>query len=80
MTVIEHGSSSFDGDKPVKDRSWYSPGMSPAEIRLWEAAERAAAQAPEIRPGDDVWRALEPLLGGCLAPDKRPQHAHDPAA
>lgn len=29
-------------------------GMSPRDRLIWEAAQRCAASAPEIRPGDEV--------------------------
>ena len=45
---------------------WWTPGMPEAEVRIWEAAERAAASAPRLVPGDDVHMALRPLLRGFL--------------
>jgi hypothetical protein len=50
---------------------WRTPGMTDAETRIWEAAERSAADAPELTPADDVYLALRPILGGCLAPHTR---------
>lgn len=47
---------------------WWTPGMSEADAQLWEAAERAAASAPELTPADDVYLRLRQLMGGCLAP------------
>jgi hypothetical protein len=41
--------------------------MPEAEVRIWEAAERAAASAPEVGPGDDVTLRIRQLMGGCLA-------------
>jgi len=62
-------------------RPWFKPGMSDADIRVWEAAERCASEAPELDPSDDVWLALQPLIGGCLThPDTSAPEAHDPAA
>lgn len=47
---------------------WRKPGMSAEDAAVWEAAERAAAAAPELRPGDEPWERLRPLLAGWLAP------------
>lgn len=41
---------------------WYQPGMSEAEIRVWEAAERAADAAPEIQRGDDIALQIQALF------------------
>lgn len=59
MSVIEHS-----GDQP----RWRRPGMSAEDIAVWEAAERAAAAAPEIHPSDEAYMALRPLLQGWLSP------------
>lgn len=53
----------MSSDRP----QWWAPGMPEAESRMWEAAQRAADAAPEIRPGDDVHLQLRPLLGGWLS-------------
>lgn len=45
--------------------------MPEAESRMWEAAQRAADAAPEIRPGDDVHMQVRQLLGGRLAAPAR---------
>lgn len=56
--------------------AWWRPGMTAAEARIWEAAERAAESAPEIRRGDDVYLQLRPLLAGWLTV---PQETRDAA-
>jgi hypothetical protein len=65
--------SSGSGERPT----WRRDGMTDAEIAAWEAAERAVADAPPIRPGDDVYLRLRTLLGGCL---NRPATKADRAA
>ncbi|GAA3958519.1 hypothetical protein GCM10023085_46160 [Actinomadura viridis] len=42
--------------------AWWRPGMPDSEVRMWEAAERAAAEAPVIEQGSDTWLRLKPLL------------------
>ncbi|TDD97565.1 hypothetical protein [Actinomadura rubrisoli] len=65
-----------DSTAPMESRPWYRPGMSARDIACWEAAERCAAAAPEIRRGDDVWLALRPLVGGmCAHPDEQEHRA-----
>jgi hypothetical protein len=64
--------STPNGDKP----DWWKPGMTATEIAVWEAAERANADAPPISRGDTVWMALRPGWAGAL---KRPA-ARDRAA
>lgn len=59
MSVIEHS-----GDQ----QPWRKPGMAAEDVAVWEAAERTAAQAPEIRPSDPAYMALRPLLTGWLSP------------
>lgn len=61
---------------PEQKPDWRRDGMTAAEIAVWEAAERAVADAPPITPGDDVWMALRPGWAGAL---KRPA-ARDRAA
>ncbi|REF00237.1 hypothetical protein [Thermomonospora umbrina] len=36
--------------------------MTSAEMRIWEAAEREAARAPEIQPGSDLALDLQRLF------------------
>lgn len=55
--------------------AWWKPGMSEAEIQIWEAAQRTADAAPELRPGDDVHMQIRQLLGGCLAPAREERGA-----
>lgn len=45
-------------------RPWHRPGMSASDIHMWQAAERAAAEAPEIQPGDDIALAIQALFQG----------------
>jgi hypothetical protein len=40
--------------------------MPETEVRIWEAAERAAESAPTLSPADDVFMALRPLLSDWL--------------
>lgn len=47
---------------PHRPRAWEHLVESPADRAVWEAAERAAASAPEIKPGDDAYLRLRPLL------------------
>ena len=54
-------------ERPV----WWKPAMSEAEIADWEGAERAVAPAPELRPGDEVFEQLRPLVGSWLATPAR---------
>ncbi|OLT21662.1 hypothetical protein BJF79_15460 [Actinomadura sp. CNU-125] len=61
----------------AKRPAWWRPGMTDAEARIWEAAERAADSAPEIRRGDDVHLKLRPLLAGWLTTP--PQETRDAA-
>jgi hypothetical protein len=56
--------STPNGEKP----DWSRDGMTPAEAAVWEAAQRAADSAPEIRRGDEVWMDLRPLVAGWLKP------------
>lgn len=44
------------------------PAPLDRDDEITAAAKRAAAAAPELRPGDDVYEALRPLLAGVLAP------------
>lgn len=67
MSLIEHGDPGSNTPRPA----WWTPGMSDADTQLWEAAQRAADSAPELSPADDVYLALRPILGGCLAPHTR---------
>lgn len=67
------------GTDHIRSRPWFRDGMSDAEVRVWEAAEKAAAEAPELNPSDPIWLALQPLVGGCLA-DQPEREAHEPAA
>lgn len=56
-------------EQQTKDRpQWRRPGMSAEDIAVWEAAERAAAAAPEMHPSDEAYMALRPLLQGWLSP------------
>lgn len=50
---------------------WWEPGMSARDIAIWESAERCAASAPELRPGDEAYERVRQILGGCLAPSVR---------
>ena len=50
---------------------WWEPGLSVAEIASWEAAERTVAEAPLLRPGDDTYERLRPLVGGTFAAPAR---------
>ena len=65
--------SGAPGDRPA----WWRPGMDDAKVRVWEAAERAVAAAPEIGRGDDVYLELRPLLAGRLTTP--PQETRDAA-
>lgn len=59
---------------PESRPAWYHTGMSAEDAAVWEAAERCAAQAPEIRPCDDAYLKLRPLLSGWLTePVARPE-------
>ncbi len=49
--------------------------MTDADTQIWEAAERAAASAPELTPADDVYLRLRQLMGGCLAPAREQRDA-----
>lgn len=69
-------------DTSPKSRPWYQPGMPERDIQAWLAAERVAAQAPEIQPTDDVAlkvRALYPDFPSWLAVH-RAEQVQDPAA
>lgn len=44
--------------------AWWRPDLTDSEIASWEAAERVAAAAPEIRAGDDVALRLRTLYAG----------------
>lgn len=59
--------SGLPADRPA----WWRPGMTDAEVSVWEAAERAAGSAPEIGRGDDVYLELRPLLAGWLTTPPR---------
>ena len=57
----------MSGQRP----EWWEPGMSEAEIQIWESAEREAARAPALTPADDVYLRMRQLMGGCLAAPAR---------
>lgn len=66
----------------VDSAGWYRPGMSERDVQEWLAAERVAAQAPEIAPTDDVAlkvRALYLDFPSWLAVH-RAEQVQDPAA
>lgn len=50
---------------------WWTPGMTDADAQVWEAAQRSADSAPTLRPGDDVYEAARPVLGGWLTKPAR---------
>lgn len=46
---------------------WHQPGMSEAEIAVYEAADRAAErgyQEAPVQPGDDIALKLQTLFAG----------------
>lgn len=62
--------------------SWWKPGMSAEESAVWEAAQRCADAAPELKPGDDVALRLKTLYSGFpqFLRDHRAQRPDAPAA
>lgn len=53
--------------------SWWRPGLTDRQIARWEAAQRCADAAPEIRPGDEVHQALRASwLRPYLAAEQKP--------
>ena len=69
MSVIENVGAAFEGCE------WWEPGMSEREIQLWVGAEQQAAQAPALKPSDDVYLEMRQLMGGCLAPAREERGA-----
>lgn len=44
--------------------AWWRPGMTAQEAAMWEAAQRAANEAPEIAPDSDLGRQIRALFEG----------------
>jgi len=63
--------------------AWWRPGLTPEDTAIWEAAERCANAAPEIRPGDDVALRLKTLYAdfpSWLRERRAGRESHHPAA